>query len=492
MAHARPGEIYSFRILGGGYGAAQVIAATPDGSDPWVQLLPLNVDGALPPGLSEVAVSAAESAIADEDDCPWDCVWVPAFVPWWAQHIGEAPVRPRANSQGYGGWEGIAITALLARMKRAGHRVPVRAHDPTPVIVDLGGRPSEMHRDSHRLNTRDLLPDIGMPVKWQGLSALSCITELAHEDADRGLLGAARQLPFLRYLSWRSPQADVIDLRETQLLGVNLLAVDRPLTVLLPATTFALTLDGRYDLMTLNVPDLSERFSLTLSGGTSGGLPNGVDALHRLNVQSRRIDLAPLVALRKLADLTCRGALAGIDHIDVLRGLKNLRSFTGYDIYGFSAEDFPGLADCPHLSAVAIHGLRASDAKILRRRLADVDRLELTKARSDRWLADNIDNPFRDWDADSPAFGKAAMKLWKSALQEARKLDGTPSRDQANAIVLALVDGLNRLDGRHGGMIDTLRREEACDAILDLVRRHLANALTPEETQELVDSRRDF
>jgi hypothetical protein len=172
--------------------------------------------------------------------------------------------------------------------------------------------------------------------------------------------------------------------------------------------------------------------------------------------------------------------------------LKNLRNFTGYDIYGFSAEDFPSLADCPHLSAVVIHGLRASDAKILRRRLADVDRLELTKARSDRWLTDNIENPFRDWDVDSPAFGKVAMKLWKSALQEARKLDGAPSREQASAIVLALVDGLNRLDGRHGGMIDTIRREEACDAILDLVRRHLVGALTPEETQKLVDSRRKF
>jgi len=420
-----------------------------------------------------------------------DCLWVPAFVPWWAQCIGEAPVRPPTSSnESYGGWGVIAILALLARMKRAGHRVPARSHDPAPVVVDLGGRPGEMLRDSHRLNTRDLLPDVGMPVEWQGLSALSCITDLAHEGADRGLLEMARQLPFLRYLTWRSPQADVIDLRDTQLLKVSLLAVDRPLTVLLPATTFALVLDGRYDLTTLDVPDLSERFSLTLSGLTSRGIPKGVDALHQLHVQSRRIDLAPLVALRKLTDLTCRGAAIG--HIDVLRGLKNLRSFTGYDIYGFSAEDFPGLTDCPHLSAVAIHGLRASDAKVLRRRLADVDRLELTKARSDRWLTDNIDNPFRDWDADGPAFGKAAMKLWKRALQEARKVDGAPSREQASTIVLALVDGLNRLDGRHGVVIDTLRREQACDAILDLVRRHLVDALTPEETQELVDSRRDF
>jgi len=492
MGQARPGEIYSFRILGGGYGAAQVIAARPDGRDPLVQLLRLDVDGALPPEPSELAVSAAESVIADEDDGLWDCLWVPAFVPWWAQRIGEVSVRPRASSQGYGGWAGIAIGALLARMKRAGHQVPAWSHDPVPVVVDLGGRPGEMRRDSHSLDTRDLLPDVGMPVNWLGLSALPGITDLAHEDADRGLLEMARQLPFLRYLTWRSPQADVIDLRGTQLLKVSLLAVDRPLTVLLPATTFNLELDGRYDLTMLHVPDLSEPFSLTLSGGTSAGLPKGIDGLHRLQIHSQQINLASLVALPRLADLTCRGALAGIDHIEVLRGSKTLRSFSGYDIYGFSAQDFPGLADCPHLSAVAIHGLRASDAKILRRRLAGVDRLELTKARSDRWLTDNIDNPFRDWDADGPALGKAAMKLWQRALQEARKLDGAPSREQASAIVLALVEGLNRLDGRHGGMIDTIRRDEACDAILDLVHRHLVGALTPEETQELVDSRRDF
>ena len=93
MGQARPGEIYSFRILGGGYSAAQVIAAKPD------ELLRLDVDGALPPEPSEVAVSAAESAIADGDECLWDCLWVSAFVPWWAQRIGEAPVRPRASSQ---------------------------------------------------------------------------------------------------------------------------------------------------------------------------------------------------------------------------------------------------------------------------------------------------------------------------------------------------------------------------------------------------------
>jgi hypothetical protein len=134
---AYPGEIYSIRILGGGYGAAQVIAARPDGSHPTVQLLPLDVDSGLPPGPSGVAASAAESSIADENDC----LWVPAFVPWWAQRIGEASVRPPASSkESYGAWEVIAIQALLARMQRAGHRVFSWSYDPALVVVDLGGR----------------------------------------------------------------------------------------------------------------------------------------------------------------------------------------------------------------------------------------------------------------------------------------------------------------------------------------------------------------
>jgi hypothetical protein len=91
MGQARPGEIYSFRILGGGYGAAQVIAARPDASHPTVQLLRLDFDSTLPPGPSEVAASAT----ADENDC----LWMPAFVPWWARRIGEALVRPPASSR---------------------------------------------------------------------------------------------------------------------------------------------------------------------------------------------------------------------------------------------------------------------------------------------------------------------------------------------------------------------------------------------------------
>ena len=62
----------------------------------------------------------------------------------------------------------------------------------------------------------------------------------------------------------------------------------------------------------------------------------GVRALVGASGRPRSVaanNLAPLVALRKLADLTCRDALAVrppgayIDHIDVLRGLMNLRSF---------------------------------------------------------------------------------------------------------------------------------------------------------------------
>jgi hypothetical protein len=66
------------------------------------------------------------------------------------------------------------------------------------------------------------------------------------------------------------------------------------------------------------------------------------------------------------------------------------------------------------------------------------------KTRSEKWLSDNIDNPFRDWDADGVSFTKAAMKAWKDALKQARAIEGAATPAQAAEIVLALTKALEQ------------------------------------------------
>jgi hypothetical protein len=86
-------------------------------------------------------------------------------------------------------------------------------------------------------------------------------------------------------------------------------------------------------------------------------------------------------------------------------------------------------------------------------------------------------------DADT-TLGKTATKLWRAALGAARKAGASPGKKQASAVVASLIAGLNKA----GQFIDTVRREEACDAALLLVREHLAAAMSDDETSALVDA----
>jgi hypothetical protein len=80
-----------------------------------------------------VAASVAESGIADEDEY----LWVPAFVPWWAQRIGEALVRlPPSSKESYGAWELIAIRAWDAGALNTG--VPPKTPNVTPCGFGTG------------------------------------------------------------------------------------------------------------------------------------------------------------------------------------------------------------------------------------------------------------------------------------------------------------------------------------------------------------------
>jgi hypothetical protein len=85
------------------------------------------------------------------------------------------------------------------------------------------------------------------------------------------------------------------------------------------------------------------------------------------------------------------------------------------------------------------------------------------------WLEANLANPFRDWDSDDPAFGKAACAGWKKAHTAATRLGTAASDREAQAILKAFVSTLNRLDSKFG--IDTVRREEAYEAFADLGRK---------------------
>jgi hypothetical protein len=482
---AKIGEVYCFRLHGGGYSAVQIVAESHGRASPSVQLIRLDVDTGEPPTAQQA--DDARPAHGGED---LHGTWVPDLVPWWAHRVEGATIRrPACEKEAWGGW--ASLTFCIPRAVRASYVPrPKWRYDREPITISIGGEPFETSRDDRLLSTLGRMPPGDGPADWPALEPLHCVGSICHAGPDRGLIDAVRSShPHVQSLAWTNPQTDLIDLRGTFFNGLTLLEIDRPLRLILPITVRSLDLKDSANLVTVEAPDLSEHFRLWLREDLARGAPKGLGDLQCL-INFAKTDLAAIAVFPRLASLTLHGVTGGVRNIGALRQLSNLREFTAYDMYGFDASEFPTLADCPLLQSVEINGLRAADKQTLATRLKNGPHLAFSKVRTEKWLADNIDNPFRDWDADGQSFAKAAMKAWKNALQQARAIEGAPSAAQATEIILSITGALNKLDSRHP--IDTLRREEACEAIQVLARAHLGGVLTPEETQETVDKIRNW
>jgi hypothetical protein len=139
-----------------------------------------------------------------------------------------------------------------------------------------------------------------------------------------------------------------------------------------------------------------------------------------------------------------------------------------------------------------IHGVRQSTVAALKARYRGTDvRLEISGAKGDTWLRANLDNPFRGWVNDNTRGGEAACKAYAKASRAMDKLGSPPpagAEPAAQAILHALIDALNAIDGKHL-TIDTLRREEAGDAFHALAARA---GISTNVTEQWFDEWRDF
>lgn len=106
--------------------------------------------------------------------------------------------------------------------------------------------------------------------------------------------------------------------------------------------------------------------------------------------------------------------------------------------------------------------------------------LSITKPRKPEWLAENVDNPFRDWDGRdhiAPAHAKKAMNQYKKTLAaiaaaEARLGNGITAAEaeaELEAAVAEYTAAFNAMDKRTG-FIETIEREEIFVVLEELLQ----------------------
>lgn len=339
--------------------------------------------------------------------------------------------------------------------------------------VTLGGQ--VFRQDATKINDSVLqaLSDLSE------LEQLPCLMSIETSHGTPALMEFIQGNPFINELHWQSSTVHALDFRGSglnrlilQTDGVSSLVLNEGLSLLAlrsapsPALRIADGADGRH--LTLQCTHTLPPF-------------HGLDRLGGLSLVSmKEVDLAQVA--RRFPHLTALriwGKPGLASHMTSLAQLTQLRMFTAYDLFGYTAEEFPSAAQLPKLSALWMTSLPANAAKAIKAGYKSAAALGLdlsvTKARKPEWLAENLFNPFRDWDGRehiSPAYAKKAALAYKNMLAVTRSIDAATEATAAaaalEAMVTAYVHEFNKIE-RRASIIETVEREEIYSVLAELL-----------------------
>ncbi len=413
---------------------------------------------------------------------------VPPGFAW----IGNLPVPEGvpASSNTYSGWQSLADDVVRQRRwdrelppaAKAAYRAAATRGE---VDVDFGAGTVTLGAAIPRLldlsGAGSMRVPASGPVRWSALDQLPRCTALTWTGPERGLARALADHPIVSSLTWRDAPP-VVDLAETGLQHLSLSGAELR-EVRLPRGLRGLELVAADPGPDVYAADGGRWLRLVLTGADAHTMvPTGLHGVREVALDGG--GTMSIGAVRELTELESvrihwRKPPGQLIDAAVLAGLTRLAVIELVDGYGLDADTLPEL---PSLTQLSISGLRRSIVSALKARYRGTGmRLVVKGAKPDTWLAANLNNPFRDWVDDDARGGAAACRAYAGAVRTLDKLPQDRDRraDEAEAALRTLVEALHTIDRKYA-IIDTVRREEASDAFVELATRadlpaHLAD-----------------
>lgn len=213
-------------------------------------------------------------------------------------------------------------------------------------------------------------------------------------------------------------------------------------------------------------------------------VPDRIDGTttRRLTIRDvTRIDAAVIAAtFPNLQELWLYGELGEMTNAVALNRLAGLRelSITGY--FGMTAADVLTVGCTSDLEYIDLHNIPHEYATAMRRmwrpEAAKGTHLSVSGARKADWVAENKNNPLRDWDGrdgiSKAAYRKSVAQLRNTRLRVLAALDGLESGRQSllQEIGEEYGEAFNAIDlGTRDGFIMTEEREELYAALVGIV-----------------------
>ncbi|MEV4135662.1 hypothetical protein AB0J72_26235 [Dactylosporangium sp. NPDC049742] len=316
--------------------------------------------------------------------------------------------------------------------------------------VDFGAGPRWL---SPATRVIDLTPAGGLvpsegPVDWSQLDLLPDCRTVNWSGPDRGIVDAVAARLGIRFLYWSDAVGD-LDLRRTHLGTVRLDGTGLS-SVRLPRLIETVLLIRPPAGLRIEAPGEGRHVDLRLfQYGPDVVIPTGLRRTRTVWLWvGGTFSATLLTALHDLEQLrlTFDASPGTLTDLPDLRQHARLRTLQLDDAYGLDPDALPEL---PQLRQLELNGARRTTATTLRQRFKHGPvELSISGAKSEAWLAANMDNPFRDWAEDSKPFAQAACKAYTRARRAIEAIGpDTPDRLAAGERALrGLVTDLNTID----------------------------------------------
>ncbi len=166
-------------------------------------------------------------------------------------------------------------------------------------------------------------------------------------------------------------------------------------------------------------------------------------------------------------------SLGTLRNAQALNELVALRHLSIHNLFGMTAADRPSPARLKHLDALFLHSVPADYASAARKawtpEIVHGTNLEVSSPRKPGWVAENRDNPLREWDGrpniSSARYKKAVAQYAITRAAVLAALSRGDGAAQLEAIGRDYGQAFNRLDGSRNPFIETVEREELFDAL---------------------------
>ena len=414
---------------------------------------------------------------------------VPIEVPSQYTLVGTLPSFTNEPCRSYGCWNDgydVYLQIIWQTIPEERRRAFKDATE-SDGITEIGGTPVKV--SSHRVMDRYAPFDSAMELK-----VLPCLSDLICERWHPDLLKFLRENPFLDELTLLNHGQRTLDLRGTNIRKLMLDMTGLKELWLGEETEQLLFQNEALDDCIIHAYGDGRRLTLQFIGEyrPHPELPN-LSGLHGIRLKD--FDLNGISSVHPhLKELRLWGAPGNLRNFSAVREFRELTDFSTYDLFGFTADDIPTPEQMPALIWFWMTSLPEDAAKMAKKLWKGKKgmSLRITKARKPEWLAQNLDNPFRNWDGAEHIPASAAKKAanqYRKTRSEFLKLAAASdpnAQKQALEAVTSYTQTFNKM-----GFIETEERDEiymALCGILDVLPDGiLQKAALIEKFEELRD-----